>query len=117
MPEQIDDLASFFTFKSVGDPAPKVTWYHEGKSLDQHELCSAYSKDGYHYLVVSDPEFLDGEKIVCKAENSIGFVDCLIKVQQEGMEDNLNLLFMEICIRINILKVRAITKWFATLTG
>ena len=82
----ITDIMTFYVHKKIktGSPDPKVTWYHHSKLLDTHEQCSTYFQNGYHYLKVTEPTFLDGQKIVCKADNEIGFVDCLISLQAEG---------------------------------
>jgi len=42
--------------------------------MGKDALCSSYSKDGYHFLALNDPSFIENDEIMCHVENDFGFV-------------------------------------------
>ncbi|KAJ1353882.1 hypothetical protein KIN20_010652 [Parelaphostrongylus tenuis] len=62
-----------FECKVVGQPQPKVLWYHENKVLEEHaKEVYIESEDGIQRLVISSAETAHQGKYSCVAENSAG---------------------------------------------
>ena len=58
-----------FTFKVVGNPKPKITWYHDGTIVD---ASADYIDLGEDYLIVMDIIQADRGMYQARASNAVG---------------------------------------------
>lgn len=73
-----------FSCEVIGEPKPEVTWFYNGRQLEDEGRYMIFEEDGLHHLEVYEVSPEDVGSYVAKAENQFGEVTCSADLTLEG---------------------------------